>query len=52
MPHCIIEYSQGVTDQIEIDDLVGAVHQGVLSSGLFDEYDIKTRAVEIGRAHV
>jgi 5-carboxymethyl-2-hydroxymuconate isomerase len=45
MPHCIIEYSSGVADQIEIDDLVGAVHQGVLSSGLFDEYDIKTRAV-------
>ncbi len=45
MPHCIIEYSSGVSDQIEIDDLVGAVHQGVWSSGLFDEYDIKTRAV-------
>jgi len=45
VPHCVIEYSSGVTDFIEIDDLVGAVHQGVLSSGLFDEYDIKTRAV-------
>ncbi len=45
MPHCIVEYSSGVADQIEIDDLLGAVHRGVLSSGLFDEYDIKTRAV-------
>lgn len=45
MPHCIIEYSSGVADCIEIDDLVAAVHQGVLSSGLFDEYDIKTRAL-------
>ncbi len=45
MPHCIVEYSLGVADQIDIDDLLGAVHQGVLSSGLFDEYDIKTRAV-------
>jgi len=45
MPHCIVEYSSGVADQIEIDDLVAAAHQGVLSSGLFDEYDIKTRAV-------
>ena len=45
MPHCIIEYSSGATDCIEIGDLVAAVHQGVLSSGLFDEYDIKTRAV-------
>lgn len=49
MPHCIIEYSSGVADQIEIDDLVEAVHLGVFSSGLFDEYDIKTRAV--GYAH-
>lgn len=49
MPHCIIEYSSGVADCVEIDDLVGAVHQGVLSSGLFDEYDIKSRAV--GYAH-
>ena len=45
MPHCIIEYSSGVADCIEIGDLVAAVHQGVLSSGLFDEYDIKTRAL-------
>ena len=45
MPHCIVEYSLGVADQIEIDDLVGAVHKGALSSGLFDEYDIKTRAI-------
>ena len=45
MPHCIIEYSSGVADYIEIGDLVAAVHQGALSSGLFDEYDIKTRAV-------
>ncbi len=45
MPHCIIEYSQDVTEQVSIEALVAATHQGVLSSGLFDEYDIKTRAV-------
>ena len=45
MPHCIIEYSSDVTDQISIEALVAATHQGALSSGLFAEYDIKTRAM-------
>ena len=44
MPHCIIEYSSEVADQVSIDDLVSATYQGALSTGLFDEYDIKTRA--------
>lgn len=45
MPHCIIEYSSEVADQITIDDLMAAVHDGAFSSGLFPEYDIKTRAL-------
>lgn len=45
MPHCIIEYSSGVADQVSITSLVEAAYQGVLSSGLFPEYDIKTRAL-------
>ncbi len=45
MPHCIIEYSSDATDQVSIDDLMTAVHDGAFSSGLFPEYDIKTRAV-------
>ncbi len=45
MPHCVIEYSSDVADQIAIDDLVAAVHDGAFSSGLFPEYDIKTRAI-------
>jgi len=45
MPHCIVEYSEDVAEQVSIEALVEAVHFGVLSSGLFDEYDIKTRAV-------
>ena len=44
MPHCIVEYSEDVAEQVSIEELVKAVHLGVLSSGLFDEYDIKTRA--------
>jgi len=45
MPHCIIEYSSEVADQISIDRLMAAVHDGAFSSGLFPEYDIKTRAI-------
>ena len=44
MPHVIIEHSEDVAGQIAIDDLVGAVHDATLNSGLFPEYDIKTRA--------
>ena len=45
MPHCVIEYSQDVADGRAISDLVAAVHAGALASGLFPEYDIKTRAI-------
>ncbi|MDH5354286.1 MAG: 5-carboxymethyl-2-hydroxymuconate Delta-isomerase [Gammaproteobacteria bacterium] len=44
MPHCVIEYSSDVVEHIEIDDLMAAVHDAAFSSGLFPEYDIKTRA--------
>ena len=49
MPHCIIEYSSDVADQVSIEDLVDATHQGALSSELFPEYDIKTRALAYQR---
>ena len=44
MPHCIIEHSSDVADQVSISDLVEATYRGALSSGLFSEYDIKIRA--------
>ena len=44
MPHCVIEYSEDVADQVDIGELVDAVHEGAMASGLFPEYDIKTRA--------
>ena len=45
MPHCVIEYSEDVADDVAIDDLVAAVHAGAFASELFPEYDIKTRAL-------
>ena len=44
MPHCIIDYSADVAEQVDIEALMAAVHQGAMDSGLFPEYDIKTRA--------
>ena len=49
MPHCIVDYSEDVAEQIDIDTLLEAVHLGALASGLFPEYDIKTRAVGFAR---
>jgi 5-carboxymethyl-2-hydroxymuconate isomerase len=49
MPHCIIDYSEDVAAQIDIDLLIEAVHQGAFASGLFPEYDIKTRAASFSR---
>ena len=49
MPHCIIDYSEDVADGVEIDDLIEAVHGGTMDSGLFPEYDIKTRALAFER---
>ena len=44
MPHLVIEYSEDVAEQADIDAIVGAAHDGAMDSGLFPEYDIKTRA--------
>ena len=45
MPHVIIEHSSEVAEQIAPDELVAAVHEATFASGLFPEYDIKTRAI-------
>ncbi|MCP4982768.1 MAG: 5-carboxymethyl-2-hydroxymuconate Delta-isomerase [Gammaproteobacteria bacterium] len=45
MPHCIIDYSAEVAEQIDIDALLAAVHDGAMDSALFPEYDIKVRAL-------
>jgi len=49
MPHCIIDYSEDVASQVDIERLLEAVHEGAMDSGLFPEYDIKTRAIAFAR---
>ena len=45
MPHLIIEYSDEIAGEVDFDALLAAAHEGALASGLFPEYDIKTRAI-------
>ncbi|MCP4433141.1 MAG: 5-carboxymethyl-2-hydroxymuconate Delta-isomerase [Gammaproteobacteria bacterium] len=45
MPHCVIEYAREIVDQVSIEALMAAVHDAALSSDLFPEYEIKTRAI-------
>ena len=45
MPHCIIEYSQELEEQVEPSALLSSVYHGALESELFSENDIKVRAL-------
>jgi 5-carboxymethyl-2-hydroxymuconate isomerase len=45
MPHCIIEYSEELTQELEIKDVMSAVFQAAVQSALFSSTDIKIRAI-------
>ncbi|MEH6628346.1 MAG: 5-carboxymethyl-2-hydroxymuconate Delta-isomerase [Motiliproteus sp.] len=45
MPHCIIEYAKELEQTIAIPELIERVHAGAVACGLFQEADIKTRAI-------
>jgi len=45
MPHCIIEFSNALKKQIDIETLMDKVTEGSLTSGLFEAKDVKTRAI-------
>ena len=49
MPHLIIEYSANVADLVDIDELVDAVHDAALATGIAPLDALRTRAV--GREH-
>jgi 5-carboxymethyl-2-hydroxymuconate isomerase len=44
MPHCIIEYSQELAQEIDIKEVMSAVFSGAVKSSLFSTADIKIRA--------
>lgn len=44
MPHCLIEYSQNLSDKQPVQNLLEAVFDGVEQSGLFERSHIRVRA--------
>lgn len=47
MPHCIIEYSEDLSSNV--DEISSAVLSGARDSQLFDERDIKIRALSFSK---
>jgi 5-carboxymethyl-2-hydroxymuconate isomerase len=45
MPHCTIEYVEELEEELDPMLMIGAVHNGAVASGLFNESHIKSRAV-------
>ena len=45
MPHCSIEFSKELEEEIAPQFLINSAHQGALESGLFEESHIKSRAI-------
>ncbi len=45
MPHCIIEYSQGIENAHRPEVLVEAVHRAAVASGLFEADHVRVRAI-------
>jgi 5-carboxymethyl-2-hydroxymuconate isomerase len=44
MPHCIVEYSAKITENLPVEQLMHAVYKGANQSELFTPCDIKVRA--------
>lgn len=45
MPHCIVEYSKNLESFMSPRELVNAANRGAVESGLFDSFNIKSRAI-------
>ena len=45
MPHFIIEYSQELNSEFEVESLMSSVFNGAVQSSLFSTADIKIRAI-------
>ena len=45
MPHCVVEYSLELESKVKPSSLLNSVYKGALNSQLFEDADIKTRAV-------
>lgn len=44
MPHVIVEYSANLDETLDVEALLGALHQAVIDTGLADVAALRTRA--------
>ncbi|MDF0533712.1 5-carboxymethyl-2-hydroxymuconate Delta-isomerase [Shewanella yunxiaonensis] len=44
MPHIVIEYAAPLREQLDVNTLVHAAHQGAIATGLFNPKAVKSRA--------
>lgn len=47
MPHLIVEYADDLATDDDVIPMLDAVHAAAVSTGLFDETHIKTRAIPV-----
>ena len=47
MPHLIIEYAQDMDIEEKVPAMLNAVHNAAVATGLFDEGNIKVRAIPL-----
>ncbi len=45
MPHCILEYSNNISEQPNHSLILSQIHNALFSTGLFDFNDIKSRII-------
>ena len=47
MPHIIVEFSAGQTNDDPVESMLDALHRSVAETGLFDEGHIRVRAIPV-----
>jgi 5-carboxymethyl-2-hydroxymuconate isomerase len=45
MPHCIFEYSANIADDPDWPQIIGKIHEGLVTTGQFVANDIKSRVI-------
>ena len=46
MPHIVVEYSAGLKERLNLDELIAALHSAALQTGIFPLGGLRTRAYE------
>ncbi len=52
MPHCIVEYSTSIEQNVDVNLVIESVYAKAQASGLFNPTSIKTRAIPIAHYHL